>query len=96
MQSVNIAELKNNLSRYLKAVRRGEEVLIKDRDTPIAKIVPLAHADEEEAEAFALAAEGLLKLPEDNSPLPESFFTDPLPPVELDVTGLLREERDER
>ena len=37
---VKIAELKSRLSEYLRSVRRGNEVIIKDRDTPIARIVP--------------------------------------------------------
>jgi len=37
---VKIAELKSKLSEYLRSVRRGNEVVIKDRDIPIARIVP--------------------------------------------------------
>ncbi|MGH7417744.1 MAG: type II toxin-antitoxin system Phd/YefM family antitoxin [Candidatus Rokuibacteriota bacterium] len=53
MKRAKIAQLKNNLSRYLDQVRHGETVLIVDRDQPIAHIVPLqgrpvgAGADEE-------------------------------------------------
>jgi antitoxin (DNA-binding transcriptional repressor) of toxin-antitoxin stability system len=32
MQAVNITDLKNNLNAYLKRVRTGEELLIKDRN----------------------------------------------------------------
>ncbi|MCC7178979.1 MAG: type II toxin-antitoxin system prevent-host-death family antitoxin [Acidobacteria bacterium] len=42
MQSVNIADLKNNLSRYLARVREGAELTVLDRDTPVARIVPFA------------------------------------------------------
>src|SRR5689334_18407872 len=41
MKSANIAELKNRLSHYLRFVRRGETVLIKDRDQVIARIEPV-------------------------------------------------------
>jgi prevent-host-death family protein len=37
---VGIAELKGKLSEYLRAVRNGVEVVIKDRETPIARLVP--------------------------------------------------------
>jgi len=37
---VGIAELKGKLSAYLRAVRKGGEVVIKDRETPIARLVP--------------------------------------------------------
>jgi len=37
---VKIAELKSKLSEYLRSVRRGNEIVIKDREMPIARIVP--------------------------------------------------------
>lgn len=43
MQAVKIADLKNNLSRHLARVRRGGELTILDRDTPVARIVPFTH-----------------------------------------------------
>ena len=42
MSSVQIAKLKNNLSSYLRRVRQGKEVVIKDRETPFAKIIPFS------------------------------------------------------
>ncbi len=44
MRRVNIAELKNNLSRYLEHVRAGGTVVVFDRDQPVAQLVPLPHA----------------------------------------------------
>jgi prevent-host-death family protein len=41
VKKARIAELKNNLSRYLDQVRHGETVLVVDRDQPIAQLVPL-------------------------------------------------------
>lgn len=58
MNSVNIADLKNQLSTYLNQVRSGEEIIIKDRNLPIAKIVPLSLADDTDAEELALIASG--------------------------------------
>ena len=37
---VKIAEFKGHLSEHLRAVRRGHEIIIKDRDTPVARVVP--------------------------------------------------------
>jgi prevent-host-death family protein len=62
MRSVNIAELKNRLSAYLQHVRAGEEIIIRDRDLPVAKLVPLSPADVSSDE-LALAASGELLLP---------------------------------
>jgi prevent-host-death family protein len=44
MRTVNIGELKNQLSAYLQYVRNGEEVIVRDRNTPVARILPI-HAD---------------------------------------------------
>lgn len=41
MHQAKISDVKNNLSRYLALVRRGEVVRILDRDRPIAQIVPI-------------------------------------------------------
>jgi len=38
---VGIAELKAHLSAYVRAAQKGKEVIIKDRETEIAKIVPI-------------------------------------------------------
>ena len=45
MKKAKIADLKNNLSRYLDHVRGGQSVLVLDRDQPIAQIVPLRQSD---------------------------------------------------
>jgi len=45
MKSAKIADLKNNLSRYLAHVRDGGEVMVLDRDTPVARIVPFVPTD---------------------------------------------------
>ncbi len=49
MSAVSVSELKAELSRYLRAVRRGGEVQILERGVPIARLVgmPAASADGE-------------------------------------------------
>lgn len=42
MKPVGVAELKARLSEYLRAVRKGRDVVVMDRDTPIARLVPYA------------------------------------------------------
>jgi len=63
MKAVNIAELKNRLSLYVRQVRGGEAFLIRDRNLPVARLVPLAAGDTD-SEELALAAAGKLTLPE--------------------------------
>jgi prevent-host-death family protein len=45
MQAVKIADLKNNLSRHLAHVRKGGELTVLDRNTPVALIIPFTHQD---------------------------------------------------
>jgi prevent-host-death family protein len=49
MKTVKIAELKNNLSRYVEYVRGGGTVLVFDRNDPVAQIIPLQRAEERRA-----------------------------------------------
>jgi prevent-host-death family protein len=41
MKVANIAEFKNKISEYLSAVEKGEEVEVRKRNTPIARVVPI-------------------------------------------------------
>lgn len=65
MKAVNVAELKNRLSHYLRMVRRGEALLVRDRDRVIARIEPAGGSDmapEDDAERLSdLEARGILK-----------------------------------
>ena len=63
MRSVNVARLKDQLSKYLAFVRAGEDVVIRDRNLPVAKLVPFPAGDASEEELL-LAAAGKMRLPE--------------------------------
>jgi prevent-host-death family protein len=63
MKTVNIGALKNNLSAYLKDVRNGEEVIVQDRNKPIARILPIRASDFTNEELY-LESIGVMKLPE--------------------------------
>lgn len=59
---VKIADLKNNLSKYLRRVKSGETIIVHDRDTPVATLAPIVRCDDEEwtryrTEALARARE---------------------------------------
>ncbi len=94
MQTVNIADLKNNLSAWLEQVKNGEELVIKDRNKPIARVMPLAGGEDLDAEEEALVAAGLMRLPlkEKN----DDFLDMPAPQVSMeDIQAVIRAERDE-
>jgi len=61
MRSVNIAELKNRLSRYLTFAKGGEEIIIRDRNLPVAKLVPFS-GDEGSEDELLLVAAGKMRL----------------------------------
>ena len=93
MRSVNIADLKNNLSAYLRLVRNGEEVVIRDRNRAIARIVAIESAGDDEEEERQLVAAGQLKLGKGS--IPESFWELPSPRVTGDLAQrVLEDDRD--
>jgi prevent-host-death family protein len=94
MKSVNIAQLKNRLSVYLNDVKAGEEILVRDRNQPVARIVPLSRSTDEDEELLALASQGKLRLGEGR--LDESFWEMPAPRVPVAaLRRVVEQERDE-
>lgn len=85
MKRVGTAELKAHLSEHLRAVRDGEEIVVMDRRTPIARVVPFDHGEED----FAIEpARGSLA----DFPWPG-----PVPGAEhIDVVATVRAERTDR
>lgn len=41
MKTTAVARLKAQLSKYLRLVKAGEEILTTEREVPVAKIVPI-------------------------------------------------------
>jgi prevent-host-death family protein len=94
MKSVNIAELKNRLSSYLNEVRAGDEIVVRDRDVPIARIVPLLPTDYGN-DRLRLAATGRIRLGSAEE-LGEEFWRMPAPKISgRDARRLVDEERRE-
>jgi len=99
MKTVNVADLKNRLSSYLQMVRRGEEVIVKDRNQPIARISPYPQTEISDEER-QLVASGVLKLPREETADWDQFWDEfwALPSADLDVQTAMRavlEEREE-
>ncbi len=89
MRTVTIADLKNNLSRYLRDVRRGERFTVLSRDVPVAELSPL-QAPGRLLEVRSPRADAL---PPGRAPFPA-----PMPGLERvgDILDLLLAERGER
>lgn len=83
MTSVRIADLKSQLSEYLRQVRKGRSVTVLDRDTPIARIVPY------QADAAALS----IREPVRGAPKLRDVALPPPLRIKGDIVALLLEER---
>jgi len=65
MRSVTVAELKNRLSKYLAFAKGGDEIVIRKRNLPVAKLVPFS-ADEGSEDELLLVAAGKMLLPKND------------------------------
>ena len=79
MHSVNIADLKNNLSRYLEQVKAGKEIIVRDRNLAVARLVPINETDSPNEELSRLAAQGKIRLGE--GAVDDSYWKMKLPRV---------------
>jgi antitoxin (DNA-binding transcriptional repressor) of toxin-antitoxin stability system len=89
MKSVQLSEL----GPVAEDVRRGERVEVRDGERIIAAVVPI-HQAALETRVQELAAQGLVRLGS-SEPLPEDFFTRPLPKAERSVLEQLLADREE-
>ncbi len=99
MIRATISEVKDGMSAFLRRVKLGESVLIMERKTPIARIVPVGRGGTDEtgaddvdrnAKLARLEQAGVLTRSGSGSPL--DVLGDPLPAG----TGLLQALLDER
>ncbi len=100
MRAIGIRELKNQLSRYLSLVKRGEIVLVTDRGRVVAQIGPppaLPHAsDGDERETLQrLARSGRLELGSGTLPSAHQDLP-PTPGQAVDLARLLDDTRADR
>ena len=93
MRSTNIADLRNRLTQYLREVRAGEEIVVRDRQRPIAKIVPFT-VDDDDADEAAMVSSGLMR--KGSGRLPASFWRARRPRVTMQAAAAaVRADRDE-
>jgi prevent-host-death family protein len=93
MKTVNIGELKAHLSSHIRRVKRGEEVLVCERNKPVARIVPCDTEDWPERER-RLIAQGVLVPPKKRRPAVVSW-PDPPGNVSREVMERIWEEERE-
>lgn len=85
MYSVNIAELKNNLSRYIEQVKAGKEIIIRDRNLAVARLAPISGTEAPDDELQRLAAQGKIRL--GKGPIGDDYWKLKLPRVK---TGAIK------
>lgn len=86
VKKVKIAEFKSRLSEHLRSVRRGDDLVILDRDRPVAKVS--SYSEEDGGTDFLVRTSRIkgdwkgLKWPSQK--------------IDVDVVRILREDRDKR
>jgi prevent-host-death family protein len=98
MRTAKISELKAKLSAHIKYVKRGHDVLILDRNTPVARLTSVGNIDDYDERIKRLIAKGVLSPPIEPRKQDEEW---PEPPGPTRITRemmdqLWREERDGR
>jgi len=92
MLRVNVSELKNRLSHYLRLVRGGEEIEILDRDIPVGRIVHISRADTDATQSSWIKEVqqlGIVVPPQESGFHPEFLSKDTIPPGEKGIPGVL-------
>lgn len=84
MSRVKIAQLKSHLSGYLQKVRNGAEIIVTDRENPIARLLP-----------FRAVADKLIITPAKKSPGELKKLKIPRARPGVDSLKALLEDRDE-
>jgi prevent-host-death family protein len=94
MRRTSIAKLKVHLSEYVDAVRAGKEIIVTDRNKPVARLGPATGSLRNEARLLGLIRAGLTRPA--RRPLPRDFWSRPRPQdPKSRVLAALIEEREE-
>jgi len=94
MRQVNVTELKNRLSKYLRLVKRGETLEITERSVPIAVVTGLPAGRGGGAVLDRLVREGVVSRARRSGGPDE--IREPAVPCATDVVAALVEERGHR
>ncbi len=95
MRTVNIGDLKARLSAHIQLVRDGIEVLVCDRNQPVARIVP-CHLEDRSEQEQRLVARGVLAPPLKKRPASRSWPEPPGNVSDKAMEQVWREERERR
>ena len=93
MTTVSVSDLKANLSRYLREVRRGGEVQVLDRGAPVGRLAPPAGEDDGEGLRGRLIGTGLLRPGKGGA---AAILDEPPLALPVSIAGALTEGRSDR
>jgi prevent-host-death family protein len=97
MRTAKISELKAKLSAHIQFVKNGEEVLILDRNTPVARLVSVGPVEDEDARMRRLIVKGIVTPAKMQRPVGYKLPAPPGPMISDEVMEQVwREERDGR
>lgn len=71
-EAYSIYEAKTHFSKLVKKVREGKEIIIKDRGTPVGKLVPIKHEKSFNQRMEGLMTRGLIASPK-SSKIPKGI-----------------------
>ncbi len=91
MKTTTVSKLKASLSKYLRSVKAGEEILVTERGRPVAKLTPAASSNFLPDHLLEMQKQGVVKL--GSGKLPKGFWNLPRPkdPKGLVVKAVLQE-----
>lgn len=92
----SISILKAHLSRYLAAVKAGEEVIVTERGRPVARITAVGIDGVPEGRLARLVREGKVRPPIAEAPLVRPAVPMPSDPEGRSLQSLLDERREGR
>lgn len=93
MRRAGIAEAKNSLSALLAEVKGGKSVVIEDRGVPVARLEPLAAAEDGEGRLARLVRSGIAAAPRKKLPAAILAKRPPRPTRRVSASARLVEER---
>lgn len=77
MQTATVVRLKTELSRYLRLVKGGDEIVVTERGVAVARLVPIAKGSGDLESLRDLERQGLIRL--GSGRLPRDFWKLPRP-----------------
>ncbi len=94
MTSISVSELKAQLSKYLRQVKRGGEIQVLERGTPVARLVGVQSSAGDAHRLDWLVGAGIIR--RGSGDLSWVLEHEPVVPSGADVSSALADDREDR